>query len=163
MNEGNVNSVAFGPDSKIAVGYEHGPDQLRSGVVSFDARGERLWAAPLEVKVGSVSSVAIGPAGEIAAGYLSVDLGGGAVLFDARGEPLRSSPLEVKEGSVRSVTFGPAGKIAAGYVFVLTGTGGVVLFDARDERLRPALGGEGGLCFERRIRAGRRGRRRILA
>ena len=86
------------------------------GVVLFDARGERLRPAPLEVKEGHVTSVAFGPEGKIAAGYGvgGVD-GGGVVLFDARGERLRPTPLEVKEGSVESVAFGPEGKIAAGY------------------------------------------------
>ena len=41
--------------------------------------------------------------------------GGGVVLFDARGERLRPAPLEVKEGDVTSVAFGPEGQIAAGY------------------------------------------------
>ena len=47
--EGHVMSVAFGPDGRIAAGY------LRrgGGVVLFDARGERLLAAPLEVKEGA--------------------------------------------------------------------------------------------------------------
>ena len=39
------------------------------GVVLFDARGERLRPAPLEVKEGEVTSVAFGPEGKIAAGY----------------------------------------------------------------------------------------------
>jgi len=92
--------------------------------VLFDARGERLGPAPLEVKEGAVRSVAFGPEGKIAAGYARG--GGGVVLFDARGERLRPAPLEVKEGSVWSVAFGPEGKIAAGY---LGGGSGVVLFD----------------------------------
>ena len=98
----------------------------------FDARGERLRPAPLEVKEGHVTSVAFGPEGKIAAGYLGGrggDLGGGVVLFDARGERLRPAPLEVKEGDVTSVAFGPEGKIAAGYGVAAVG-GGVVLFDA---------------------------------
>ena len=106
------------------------------GVVLFDARGERLRPAPLEVKEGDVTSVAFGPEGQIAAGYSVRGGGGGVVLFDARGERLRPAPLEVKEGSVTSVAFGPEGQIAAGYGGV--SGGGVVLFDARGERLRPA-------------------------
>ena len=130
--EGNVNSVAFGPDGKIAAGYGTVGVGGGGGVVLFDARGERLRPAPLEVKEGAVWSVAFGPDGKIAAGY-----GGGVVLFDARGERLRPAPLEVKEGAVWSVAFGPDGKIAAGYDTGGVG-GGVVLFDARGERLRPA-------------------------
>ena len=57
--------MAFGPEGKIAAGYG-GPV---GGVVLFDARGERLRPAPLEVKEGSVNSVAFGPEGKIAAGY----------------------------------------------------------------------------------------------
>ena len=45
--EGDVTSVAFGPRGQIAAG--HG-----GGVVVFDARGERLRPAPLEVKEGRV-------------------------------------------------------------------------------------------------------------
>ena len=48
----------------------------------FNARGERLRPAPLEVKEGDVTSVAFGPEGRIAAGY-GVGVGGGVVLFDA--------------------------------------------------------------------------------
>ena len=132
VKEGDVTSVAFGSEGKIAVGYG-------GGVVLFDARGERLRPAPLEVKEGYVSSVAFGPEGKIAAGYGVYGGGGGVVLFDARGERLRPAPLEVKEGySVSSVAFGPEGKIAAGYRGVVGIGGGVVLFDARGERLRPA-------------------------
>ena len=105
-------SVAFGPEGQIAAGYG-GADGGGGGVVLFDARGERLRPAPLEVKEGDVRSVAFGPEGKIAAGYAS--RGGGVVLFDARGERLRPAPLEVKEGDVTSVAFGPEGKIAAGY------------------------------------------------
>ena len=131
--EGKVNSVAFGPEGKIAAGYEGGGG---GGVVLFDARGERLRPAPLEVKEGDVTSVAFGPEGQIAAGYGFFGGGGGVVLFDARGERLRPTPLEVKEGKVNSVAFGPEGRIAAGYG--VYGGGGVVLFDAGGERLRPA-------------------------
>ena len=53
------------------------------GVVLFDARGERLRPAPLEVKEGYVRSVAFGPEGKIAAGYGGGGPGGGVVLFDA--------------------------------------------------------------------------------
>ena len=54
------------------------------GVVLFDARGERLRPAPLEVKEGDVTSVAFGPEGQIAAGYGGGGGGvGGVVLFDA--------------------------------------------------------------------------------
>src|SRR5208337_2910529 len=106
VKEGEVNSVAFGPEGKIAAGYR---GSGVGGVVLFDARGERLRPAPLEVKEGEVTSVAFGPEGKIAAGYSVVVVvvsgrvvGGGVVLFDARGERLRSTPLEVKEGEVTS-------------------------------------------------------------
>jgi len=104
--------------------------QCGGGVVVFDARGERLRPAPLEVKEGYVRSVAFGPEGQLAAGYdgvifISV---GGVVVFDARGERLLPAPLEVKKGGdVRSVAFGPEGRIAAG--FGVGGVGDVVLFD----------------------------------
>src|SRR5271165_6161492 len=135
--EGDVWSVAFGPEGQIAAGYSGGGVR-GSGVVLFDARGERLRPPPLEVKEGDVNSVAFGPEGKIAAGY-GVGGRGGVVLFDARGERLRPAPLEVKEGYVNSVAFGPEGRIAAGYRGFVggAGVGGVVLFDARGERLRP--------------------------
>ena len=90
-------SVAFGPEGQIAAGYSVGTVR-DGGVVLFDARGERLRPAPLEVKEGGVTSVAFGPEGKIAAGYGVRGVGGGVVLFDARGERLRPAPLEVKEG-----------------------------------------------------------------
>ena len=111
--EGDVASVAFGPEGQIAAGYSAAASAKRGGVVLFDARGERLRPAPLEVKEGDVRSVAFGPEGQIAAGYRAAR--GGVVLFDARGERLRPAPLEVKEGDVKSVAFGPEGQIAAGY------------------------------------------------
>src|SRR5208337_1693444 len=81
VEEGEVNSVAFGPEGKIAAGYR---GSGVGGVVLFDARGERLRPAPLEVKEGEVTSVAFGPEGKIAAGYRSdFALAGGVVLFDA--------------------------------------------------------------------------------
>jgi formylglycine-generating enzyme required for sulfatase activity len=132
--------VAFGPEGRIAAGYD-ALDQLRSrrgGVVVFDARGERLRPT-LAVK-GYVRCVAFGPEGRIAAGYDALDRlrsRGGVVVFDARGERLRPAPLEVKEGAVTSVAFGPDGRIAAGYDGGRVG-GGVVVFDARGEELRPA-------------------------
>ena len=116
--EGSVTSVAFGPEGQIAAGY----GGVRGGVVLFDAGGERLRPAPLEVKEGSVRSVAFGPEGQIAARYTGVGVGG-VVLFDAGGERLRPAPLEVKEGYVSSVAYGPEGQITAGY-------DDVVLFDA---------------------------------
>src|SRR5208283_3417022 len=51
--EGKVTSVAFGPDAKIAAGYGN---YSGGGVVLFDARGERLRPAQLEVQEGRVTS-----------------------------------------------------------------------------------------------------------
>src|SRR5271165_3901935 len=52
--EGDVRSVAFGPEGKIAAGFGVGVVGSGvggvGGVVLFDARGERLRPAPLEVK-----------------------------------------------------------------------------------------------------------------
>ena len=50
VKEGDVWSVAFGPEGQIAAGYRGGLGG--GGVVLFDARGERLRPAPLEVKEG---------------------------------------------------------------------------------------------------------------
>src|SRR5271165_3219970 len=121
--EGVVGSVAFGPEGQIAAVYGDAAGYGGVGVfgvVLFDARGERLRPAPLEVKEGYVRSVAFGPEGKIAAGY-GGESSGGVVLFDVRGERLRPTPLEVKEGGVTSVAFGPEGKIAAGYGVYLGG------------------------------------------
>ena len=83
VKEGDVYSVAFGPEGQIAAGYcVHGGVVRGGGVVLFDARGERLRPTPLEVKEGDVRSVAFGPEGQIAAGYSGVGVGG-VVLFDA--------------------------------------------------------------------------------
>jgi CHAT domain len=137
--EGEVNTVAFGPDGRLAAGYDAG--RVGGGVVLFDANGERLRPAPMQVKEGHVNSVAFGPEGRLAVGYDVAGEGdgegsGGVVLCDARGERLRPATLEVEEGHVNSVAFGPDGMIAAG--FRVGSAGGVVLFGARGERLRPA-------------------------
>ena len=126
----------------------------------FDARGERLRPAPLEVKEGDVTSVAFGPEGKIAAGYSGGVRGSGVVLFDARGERLRPAPLEVKEGSVTSVAFGPEGKIAAGYGARPRRRRGALRRPGRAAPTRPA-GGQGGRCQERGLRAGGPDRRGI--
>ena len=80
--------MAFGPEGRVAAGYSAGVGGV-GGVVLFDAGGERLRPAPLEVKEGEVTSMAFGPDGRIAAGYSGVGGGGGVVLFDAGGERLR--------------------------------------------------------------------------
>jgi hypothetical protein len=121
--------VAFGPQGRLAVGYH----RAGGGVVLFDARGERLRPAPLEVSEGVVTSVAFGPQGRLAVGYHRA--GGGVVLFDARGERLRPAPMEVKEGDITSVAFGPGGRLAGGY-HRGDGSGGVVLFDVDPDRWR---------------------------
>ena len=204
VKEGNVTSVAFGPEGQIAAGYSvvggaaaawcsstpgasgsdprrwrsrramsrawpsgrraRSPRDMRlgggGGVVLFDARGERLRPAPLEVKEGYVTSVAFGPEGQIAAGYRGVGGGGGVVLFDARGERLRPAPLEVKEGYVTSVAFGPEGKIAAGYGVARRRRRGALRRPWRAAPTR-AAGGQGGQCHERGLRAGGPDRRGI--
>ena len=66
------------PEDRIAAGYGGG-----GGVVLFDARGERLRTAPLQVKEGDVRSVTFGPEGKIAADISHVGDGDGVVLFDA--------------------------------------------------------------------------------
>ena len=65
VKEGLVTGVAFGPEGRIAVGYD---GDGSGGVVVFDVRGERLRPVPLAVKEGNVSGVAFGPEGRIAAG-----------------------------------------------------------------------------------------------
>ena len=158
--EGDVTSVAFGPEGQIAAGYGVRGGGVGGGVVLFDARGERLRPAPLEVKEGEVTSVAFGPEGQIAAGYGVCGRGGGVVLFDARGERLRPAPLEVKEGDVTSVAFGPEGKIAAGYARRRRRRRGALRRPGRAAPTR-AAGGQGGRCHERGLRAGGQDRRGI--
>src|SRR5262249_1712481 len=61
IGEGQVVSVAIGPQGIIAAAYPR-------GVVLLDAKGERLRSRPIEVKKGSVMSVAFGPGGKLAVG-----------------------------------------------------------------------------------------------
>ena len=84
VKEGNVTSVAFDSQGRIAAGYT-GVDGVGGGVVVFDARGDRLQPTPLQVKEGNVSSVAFDSQGRIAAGYRRGPGVGGVVLFD--GDP----------------------------------------------------------------------------
>ena len=106
VGEGLPTSVAFDPEGKIAAGYGvlGGGRVAHSGrgVVLFDALGERLRGAPMEVAEGFVTSVAFGPEGKVAAGFVGVGSIGGVVQFDARGERLQPVPLEVKEGLSRA-------------------------------------------------------------
>ena len=74
--------MAFDGSGRIAAGYHAGVGGVGGGVVLFDARGERVRPAPLEVKEGGVASVAFDGSGRIAAGYGVVGVGGGVVLFD---------------------------------------------------------------------------------
>ena len=113
VKEGGVRSVAFGPGGTIAAGYSlrnvaFGPGGIivagysgvvGGGVVLLDAKGERLWADPIEVKEGGVSSVAFDPGGTIAAGYSRGD-GGGVVLLD--GDP---ASWRAKAGQVANRNF----------------------------------------------------------
>ena len=140
-HDGDVTSVAFGPDGKIAVGYHADVGGVRvGGVVLFNAKGVRLRLEPLEVNEGDVMSVVFGPDGKIAAGYnLGVkDADAGVVLFDAQGERIRKVLLKVSEGYVTSVAFGPEDRLAAGYRVDVSG-GGVMLFSILGERLGGVL------------------------
>jgi WD40 repeat protein len=132
--EGYVGSVAVRSDGTIAAGYPTNDRGGRGGVVLFDARGDRLSAAPLEVNESAVTSVAFGPDGTIAAGIAGAT--GGVVMFDTQGHRLRPEPLRVHEGGVVCLAFGPRNTIAAGCEKGY-GPGGVVLFDAQGQRLRP--------------------------
>jgi RNA polymerase sigma factor (sigma-70 family) len=174
-DEGPVRGVAFGPEGRIAVGYD---DRIGGGgvvifdrdgggdEVIFDRAGERFRPGSLDVKEGVVMGMAFGPEGRIAASYGS-GAGCGVVVFDARGERVRPAPLKVEEGEVWGVAFGPEGRIAVTYSRGFAG-GGAVIFDARGERLRHAPlkvdEGEGmirGVAFgpEGRIAVGYVGRR----
>ena len=98
--------MAFGPEARIAAGYYGNP----SGVVVFDAHGERIRPAPLKVEEGSVRGVAFGPEGRIAAGYVGRRPDpSGVVVFDTPRERVRPVPLAVSEGEVWGVAFGPEG------------------------------------------------------
>ena len=204
--EGDVTSVAFGPEGQIAAGYgvaaaaaawcsstpgASGSDPrrwrsrrarsergLRAG--GPDRRGiwrrprrrrrrgalRRPWrAAPTRAAGGQgglCQERGLRAGGQDRRGiWRRVGGGGGVVLFDARGERLRPAPLEVKEGYVTSVAFGPEGQIAAGY-------GGGARRRRRGALRRPwraaptrAAGGQGGRCQERGLRAGGQDRRGI--
>ena len=155
-----VSSVAFGPEGRIAAGYSAGVGG--GGVVLFDAGGERLRPAPLEVKEGGVTSMAFGPDGRIAAGYSGGDGGGGVVLFDARrgAAAPRAAGGQGGRGLERRLwARGPDRRRIYGGVG--TASAAVVLFDARGERLRRAAGGQGGPGHERGLWARGPGRRRI--
>src|SRR5262249_4655524 len=150
VDEGDVTSVAFGPQGRLAAGYEiptlSASKRSGGGVVLFGANGARLRPVPLEVHEGNVTSVTFGPEGRLAAGT-----SGGVVLFDAQGERINPKLLKVSARDVTSVAFGPEGHLAAGT------SGGVVLFDAQGERinLKPLEVPEG---FVRSVAFGPQGR-----
>ena len=164
--EGEVTSVAFGPKGKIAAGYRDRGDVFGGGVVLFDARGERLSPAPLEVKESDVTSVAFGPEGKLAAGYGACGggSGGGVVLFDARGERLQPAPLEVTEDSVNERGLRAGGQARRGIWRLRRRQRprrrGALRRPGRAAPTR-AAGGQGGLCHERGLRAGGQARRGI--
>ena len=151
-----------GREGQIAAGYAR-RRRGGGGVVLFDARGERLRPAPLEVKEGDVNERGLRAGGPDRRGIWRVRASGGVVLFDARGERLRPAPLEVKEGSVTSVAFGPEGQIAAGYLGSDRGARRRRGALRRPGRAAPtrAAGGQGGLCHERGLRAAGPDRRGI--
>jgi hypothetical protein len=106
--EGRVSSVAFGPEGQLAAVYSvvWGPKHPMvdgvfrggGGVVVFDARGQRLLPAPLEVQEGSLMSVAFGPMGQLATGYGKE----GVVLFDVdRGSWRRKAGLVANRNFTR--------------------------------------------------------------
>jgi hypothetical protein len=120
VEEGRVESVAYGPGGELAVGSFR-------GVTVFDPAG--LNKRVLEVKEGHVTSVAYGPGGQLAAGFGNdslMALGGGVAVFDASG--LRARTFQVSEGRVQSVAYGPESQLAAGYF--RGGTSGVAVYNA---------------------------------
>ena len=148
------------------------------GVVLFDARGERLRPAPLEVKEGYVSSVAFGPEGRIAAGY--GDVGAAAAWCSSTPVASGSDPPRWRSRRAMSGAW-PSGRRAGSPRDMATvpRAGGVMPRDRlaaviwrrrrgalrrpwRAAPTRPA-GGQGGQCLERGLRAGGPDRRGIWA
>ena len=156
--EGHVTSVAFGPEGKIAAGYGR---QWSGGVVLFDARGERLRAAPLEVKEGPVTSVAFGPTGKIAAGYSAWT---SRRRRGALRRPGRAAPTRAAGGQGGLSRAWPSGRRARSPRDMAA-----LRYRRRRGALRRAgraaptraAGGQGGQCHERGLRAGGQDRRGI--
>ena len=136
VKEGDVTSVAFGPEGQIAAGFGVASAARRRRRGALRRPGQRLRPAPLEVKEGDVTSVAFGPQGQIAAGYGASAACSGVVLFDARGE--RLDPRRWRSRRAMSRAW-PSGRRARSPrdMSAAAASGGVVLFDARGERLRP--------------------------
>ena len=131
------------------------------GVVLFDARGERLRPAPLEVKEGDVTSVAFGPEGKIAAGYGARRRRRrrGALRRPWRAAPTRAAGGQGGRGHERGLRAGGPDR---------RGICGAARRRRRGALRRPgraaptrAAGGQGGLCHERGLRAGGQDRRGI--
>jgi WD40 repeat protein len=154
--KGYVGRMAFGAGDTIAVAeYLRSSDGLvHGGVVLLDAKGKRLWDAPMielfDLQSSVIfTSVAIGPTGTIAAVYTRTRQtqthGGGFVLLDATGKRLTPEPIQVKRGAITSVAFSLGGTIAVGGHDSDIRKGEVFLFGARGERLGTIEINEGGV------------------
>ena len=131
------------------------------GVVLFDARGERLRPAPLEVKEGGVTSVAFGPEGQIAAGYASAPAAAAAWCSSTPGAS-GSDPRRWRSRRAMSRAW-PSGRRADRRGIWRRRPRrrrGALRRPGRAAPTRPA-GGQGGRCQERGLRAGGPDRRGI--
>jgi uncharacterized caspase-like protein len=138
VKEGQVVSIALGPQGRIAAGYNSNR-VMSSGVVVFDNRHELVSRTDLEVTEGNVTCVAYGPDGELAVGFNSrVGPGGGVLVFDRDGKRRERSPMRITKGSISSLAFGETGEIVGGCPDFVEGDGKVVLFETRGEQVRRA-------------------------
>ena len=161
VKEGDVTSVAFGPEGKIAAGYG-GVGGGVGGVVLFDARGERLRPTPLEVKEGDVSERGLRAGGQDRRGIWPAAAcryrrRRGALRRPGRAAPTRAAGGQGGLCHERGLRAG--GPDRRGISRRPRRRGAL----RRPGRAAPtrAAGGQGGRCHERGLRAGGPDRRGI--
>ena len=121
--EGDVKSVAFGPEGQIVAGFivsDH-----KAGVVHFDRNGNPLSPALFEISEGDITCLSLNSEGRtVAVGYDNqnnhTNTGAGVVLLSAEGEERDHyvlSDLEHWDRYLRCVAFGPKGEIVVGCGF----------------------------------------------
>ena len=114
VTEGPVSSVAFGPENRIAVGYNRGDGASGSVLLRYGS-GEQLWE-PIQVPEGLVTSVAFGRDRTVAVAYgRDSEGGGGVVLLQMKKTRIRSKSIQIPDGPITSVAFSRGDTIAAGY------------------------------------------------
>ena len=112
VKEGDVRSVAFGPEGKIAAGYR----RRRTAAAWCSSTPGR--AAPTHAaggQGGRCQERGLRAGGQARRGIWRPAVGGGVVLFDARASGSDPRRWRSRRALSASVAFGPEGKIAAGY------------------------------------------------